>query len=248
MWACGPPTTLYRFGPITAFPPSVKVWQMPQTFLANASPAAGSALASRAAIDGVTAGPAATGAGGGGASILMASCFSGDTRTTMSPISPATKKAMPETRTAAAILLTSRIPMMCSVSRRTNGRGRQAPGTSDGFVACPPEGCNPRTREGRPAPYPAWPVVVTVGASLPSRGGTCSPVAPVRGYPLPEVGMGAGIKTDFPCNPQKPCRAGSRSRTRTYDPAVNSRLLYRLSYPGSARCAPIANRRARRKP
>ena len=28
--------------------------------------------------------------------------------------------------------------------------------------------------------------------------------------------------------------AGSRSRTRTYDPAVNSRLLYRLSYPGSA--------------
>ena len=27
---------------------------------------------------------------------------------------------------------------------------------------------------------------------------------------------------------------GSRSRTRTYDPAVNSRLLYQLSYPGSA--------------
>ena len=32
---------------------------------------------------------------------------------------------------------------------------------------------------------------------------------------------------------------GSRSRTRTYDPAVNSRLLYRLSYPGSVRCAPL---------
>jgi hypothetical protein len=29
-----------------------------------------------------------------------------------------------------------------------------------------------------------------------------------------------------------PERLGSRSRTRTYDPAVNSRLLYRLSYPG----------------
>ena len=29
-------------------------------------------------------------------------------------------------------------------------------------------------------------------------------------------------------------RIGSRSRTRTYDKAVNSRLLYQLSYPGSA--------------
>lgn len=27
---------------------------------------------------------------------------------------------------------------------------------------------------------------------------------------------------------------GSRSRTRTYDPAINSRLLYQLSYSGSA--------------
>src|SRR5580692_6726427 len=32
---------------------------------------------------------------------------------------------------------------------------------------------------------------------------------------------------------------GSRSRTRTYDRAINSRLLYQLSYPGLAR-APIA--------
>ena len=31
-----------------------------------------------------------------------------------------------------------------------------------------------------------------------------------------------------------PPPTGSRSRTRTYDPAVNSRLLYQLSYPGSA--------------
>ena len=29
-------------------------------------------------------------------------------------------------------------------------------------------------------------------------------------------------------------KGGSRSRTRTYDKAVNSRLLYQLSYPGSA--------------
>ena len=28
-------------------------------------------------------------------------------------------------------------------------------------------------------------------------------------------------------------RTGSAGRTRTYDPAVNSRLLYRLSYRGS---------------
>ena len=35
-----------------------------------------------------------------------------------------------------------------------------------------------------------------------------------------------------------PRRAGSRSRTRTCDKSVNSRLLYQLSYPGSGRRGP----------
>jgi hypothetical protein len=35
---------------------------------------------------------------------------------------------------------------------------------------------------------------------------------------------------------------GSRSRTRTYDRAINSRLLYQLSYPGPAGGAPYSGR------
>ena len=35
---------------------------------------------------------------------------------------------------------------------------------------------------------------------------------------------------------------GSRSRTRTYDTAVNSRLLYQLSYPGSSEARPQDSR------
>jgi hypothetical protein len=35
------------------------------------------------------------------------------------------------------------------------------------------------------------------------------------------------------CNATRPSEFGSASRTRTCDPAVNSRLLYRLSYRGS---------------
>ena len=31
-------------------------------------------------------------------------------------------------------------------------------------------------------------------------------------------------------------KLGSPGRTRTYDPAVNSRLLYQLSYRGSTKC------------
>ena len=33
---------------------------------------------------------------------------------------------------------------------------------------------------------------------------------------------------------------GSRSRTRTYDRAINSRLLYQLSYPGPSGARSIA--------
>ena len=39
---------------------------------------------------------------------------------------------------------------------------------------------------------------------------------------------------------------GSRSRTRTYDRAINSRLLYQLSYQGPAGGAGIANAAAER--
>ena len=43
----------------------------------------------------------------------------------------------------------------------------------------------------------------------------------------------------MPCRRAARCRGnaralGSRSRTRTYDRAINSRLLYQLSYPGTA--------------
>ncbi len=41
--------------------------------------------------------------------------------------------------------------------------------------------------------------------------------------------------------------SGSQSRTRTYDRAVNSRLLYQLSYLGSVWPDPIAEARAGRK-
>src|SRR5690606_8674898 len=37
---------------------------------------------------------------------------------------------------------------------------------------------------------------------------------------------------------------GSASRTRTYDPAINSRLLYQLSYRGTLSCAPSARARS----
>ena len=33
---------------------------------------------------------------------------------------------------------------------------------------------------------------------------------------------------------ERETKAGSRSRTRTCDPVINSHLLYRLSYPGMA--------------
>src|SRR5690606_16116558 len=33
---------------------------------------------------------------------------------------------------------------------------------------------------------------------------------------------------------------GSASRTRTYDPAINSRLLYQLSYRGTLLCSSLA--------
>ena len=43
-------------------------------------------------------------------------------------------------------------------------------------------------------------------------------------------------------------KAGSRSRTRTYDPAINSRLLYQLSYSGPARHRITAFGGARKPP
>ena len=42
--------------------------------------------------------------------------------------------------------------------------------------------------------------------------------------------------------------AGSASRTRTYDRAINSRLLYQLSYRGSAESGSIADHRAGSSP